>query len=232
MNDDIVPGLLKRIKQEFEVGVIDSKIIQKAIDELSKGKADFKTVNHYARELGNILSVALQKNITIDTLPNGQLHFNIIDRILNDTLKENFRLINDFSNDVESLLNQKANIHLAVKHPKISQDRIDGLVKKMLEYETFKEAQWLLGPSIVNFSQSVADDFIKTNVDFHAKTGLKPKIRRSVVGKCCDWCEQKAGTYDYPVPNDVYLRHRNCDCLVEYFPGNGRVQNSHTKTWR
>ena len=116
MNDDIVPGLLKRIRQEFEVGVVDSKIIQKAIDELSKGRADFKTVNHYARELGNILSVALQKNITVDILPNGQLHFNIIDRILNDTLKENFRLINDFSNDVESLLNQKSNIHLAVKH--------------------------------------------------------------------------------------------------------------------
>lgn len=114
----------------------------------------------------------------------------------------------------------------------MNESRVKGLIEKIVHEEYFEKASWLLGDSIENFTQSVVDDFAKQNIAFHGKSGLSPKLRRTVVGNCCDWCEQKAGLYNYPVPDDVYLRHRKCDCLVEYFPGNGKVQNSHTKQWR
>lgn len=30
---------------------------------------------------------------------------------------------------------------------------------------------------------------------------------------------------------DVYRRHQRCRCTVDYYPGDGKVQNVHTKEW-
>ena len=66
----------------------------------------------------------------------------------------------------------------------------------------------------------------------HHKLGLKPKIVRRESGDCCEWCKQVEGVYEYPnVPRDVYRRHRYCRCTVEYSPGDGKIQNVHTKKW-
>ncbi|WBW49558.1 hypothetical protein O6R05_06060 [Peptoniphilus equinus] len=80
-------------------------------------------------------------------------------------------------------------------------------------------------------SQAMVDDTIKTNVEFHHKLGLRPKIVRKEAGNCCDWCKEVVGTYEYPdeVPDNVYKRHRFCRCTVECNPGDGRLQNVHTK---
>lgn len=50
-------------------------------------------------------------------------------------------------------------------------------------------------------------------------------------GKCCKWYSSKVGTYPYS-PNmdtDVFRRHANCRCLVEYDNGSGVYQNAHSK---
>ncbi len=84
-----------------------------------------------------------------------------------------------------------------------------------------------------NSEQSVVDDTIAKNVEFHASAGLQPKIVRRYAGNGCKWCVNLAGMYDYPVKQEIYRRHDNCRCIVEYFPGDGRgVQNAHTKEWR
>jgi hypothetical protein len=81
---------------------------------------------------------------------------------------------------------------------------------------------------------SAADDFVQTNVEFHGKSGLTPKIVRIAGGNCCKWCRGLAGTYIYPdVPKSVYQRHDNCRCIVTYNPvdGKGKIQNVHSKDW-
>lgn len=88
---------------------------------------------------------------------------------------------------------------------------------------------------MVNFMQSVVDDTVKVNADFQYKAGMSPKIRRTSTGKCCEWCDKVAGVYEYKdisgKGNNVFRRHRCCRCLVEYDPGDGKVQNVHTKKW-
>ncbi len=62
--------------------------------------------------------------------------------------------------------------------------------------------------------------------------GLSPKIIRKSNGGCCDWCNKLVGTYDYSAaPGDVYRRHENCNCTVDYDPGSGKTQNVWTKAW-
>ena len=74
--------------------------------------------------------------------------------------------------------------------------------------------------------------YFKNYVNFQGRSGLTPKIIRKAERKCCDWCAQLAGEYDYPdIPDDVYRRHERCQCTVEYDPGEGRRQNVHTRQW-
>lgn len=95
-----------------------------------------------------------------------------------------------------------------------------------------KKNKWVLGESVINFSQTIVDDTIKTNAEFHYKAGLSPKIIRTSDGNCCDWCDSVVGVYKYPdVPKDVYRRHKHCQCEVNYYPGDGKYQNAHTKKW-
>ena len=86
---------------------------------------------------------------------------------------------------------------------------------------------------IENFSEHYVDESVKENADFQYETGMKPKVIRISSGHCCAWCADIAGEYEYPnVPDDVYHRHSNCDCSVDYLPGDGRRQDVWSKRWQ
>ncbi len=111
-------------------------------------------------------------------------------------------------------------------------DEINDLINKLVSYPKFNIGKYLLHDTVITQSKKIVTDSIKANAELQALSGLKPKIVRKSSGNCCKWCEEIAGTYIYPnVPDDVYRRHRGCTCTVEYFPGDGRVQNVHSKEW-
>ena len=204
--------LLERITQTFE----------KRLKNVNIKATSYEDVNDYAVALGEILTTAFNIHITENP---GE----IIEQILNDRLKENHRLITDFGRMVQDILNKQAKIGLEAQIPEVNQSRIDGLVGKITE-EGFEQSKWLLGSPVVNFNQSVVDDMVRKNAEFHFRSGMSPKIIRKEVGNCCKWCKNLVGTYKYPdVPKDVYRRHRNCRCTVEYIPKKGIRQDVHTK---
>lgn len=95
-----------------------------------------------------------------------------------------------------------------------------------------RDIEWLLDAPIVNLTESAVEKSIKTNADFQYDAGLRPRVIRRSSGYCCEWCASLEGEYEYPdVPDEVWMRHRNCTCIVEYYPGDGRKQNVHTKQW-
>lgn len=111
--------------------------------------------------------------------------------------------------------------------------RTQGFIDKISDAENVDNVKWMFSAPLQNLADSVVDSKIKTNAEWQAKAGIPARIVRRSVGKCCDWCQSLVGTYTYPddVPDDVYRRHDNCNCLVEYFPGDGKKQNVHTKAW-
>lgn len=232
MTKDIVPELLERIENEFKNKTSKSKIIKEKILALKNKNVTHKDSNEFAIEIGRILSEALQDEIRADILPDNKMYYNIGKRVLETNLKRNFNIASDYARDVQEVLNKKAKISLKAVKPEINQERIDNLVDKICEYEDFEKSKWLLGEPIINFTQSVVDDTIKTNADFQYKAGLKPKIIRKENGNCCDWCKEVVGVYEYPdVPKDVYKRHRHCTCTLDYLPGDGRKQDVWSKKW-
>lgn len=233
MVDDIVPGLLESIEKDFDTRTYNSTKLKKALKQLQENRASYKDVNDYAVEIGRILSDVFKKHVTVDKLPDGRMYFNIAERILNPTINKNYDLIIGYASDVQTQLNNGANIRIRPQVPEINQGRIDGIINKIANEADFENVKWLLEEPIINLSQSIVDEIIQANVNFHYSAGLKPKITRVVSGhKPCDWCKNLAGTYEYnEAPREIYQRHDRCRCTVEYVPGDGRRQDVWSKDW-
>lgn len=230
MNDDVLPALLEEVQDNFGQEFGKSEVVVKALKTLEAKKATYANANDFAIEVGEILSKALTTSVTADKLPDGKMYYNIAKRLLEPVLQQNHELVADYSSKVQTVLNESAKISLAAQPVELNQDRIDGFIERFSREDKFDNVKWLLGEPIVNFTQSIVDDSIKKNADFHAKAGLQPKIVRKAAGRCCKWCQSLAGSYNYPdVPKDVYRRHQNCRCTVDYKPGDGKKKNIWSK---
>ena len=231
---DIVPELLDKIQQKFTRDFNNNSNIKNIYTKINNGTATHIDVHKFAIETGKTLAGSFNQYITIESLPDGRMYYNIAERILNPTLGNNYELIDKALETVQTNLNKKAGFGLRGIRTPLNQDRIDGFIERLSLEENFEDVKWILDEPVINFSQSIVDDGIANNVDFHAKSGLTPTVTRIVTGhKPCAWCRGLAGTYEYPdVPEDVYRRHDNCRCLVEYDPGNNKKQDVWTKQWR
>lgn len=231
--NDVSIELLEKIKELFNLNYDQSKKVESALKLLEKGRATYADAQDYAIEVGEMLADALGI-ITTDKLPNGKMYYNIAQKILEPTLTNNYTLISDYSKQVQSNLNQSANIGLKSIPSELNQDRIHGIAWKVSQSDNFDDVKWLLNDPIIQFSQSVVDDTIQSNANLHYRTGRSPVIKRKVMGHACEWCMNLAGTYSYPdVPDNVYQRHRDCRCQVTYDPKDGsrKVRNVHSGRW-
>ena len=234
--EDIAPKLLKKIQDDFKNKFDNSKIIRELYRKVEQGNATYKEANEFAIEVGELLSGSFKKNLSSSVLPDGRMYYNIADRIIRDTLGNNYELVADISAKIQEILNKKAGIGIKAIKPKINEDKVRGIVDIVSGKEKYDDIAYMLGEPVVNFSQSVVNDAVRENADFQYKAGLSPKIIRTSTGKCCEWCDKLAGIYDYEAVSDtgnnVFRRHKYCRCLVEYAPGDGKRQNVHTKQWR
>lgn len=232
MVKDIVPELLELLETDFDKKTLKSEVIIESVKRLRSEQATYKDVNNFAIELGDILSETFKTNIIADILPDNRMYYNIADRLITPTMTKNHELIAGYAQDVQTLLNHQAGLGIRGQIAPLNQSRVKGIVERLSSEPDYNKIKWILDEPVKNFSQSIVDDTIKKNVEFHAKAGLGPKIVRRSAGNCCDWCNEIVGTYDYAeAPKDIYRRHRFCRCTVEYDPGDGRRQNVHTKKW-
>lgn len=233
MEHDVLPDILQEVQDRFERDFGKSEIVRNAFAALKGKKATYKTANEFAIEVGEILSKALGASLIADKLPDGKMYYNIAQRLLSDVLGRNYEIISGYTRDVQKKLNTDAKISLKVQVPELNQDRIAGIVNRLASEEKFEDVSWLFGEPIVNFSQSIIDDSIQKNAEFHYNSGLQPEIVRKSFFHCCDWCQEVQGSYKYPrVPKDVYRRHQRCRCTVDYDPKSGKVKDIWSKIWR
>ena len=231
--EDLTPELLATLQRAFQTKFRQNqklKTIQKLVD---LGDATYQQANEYAIEVGEILASVFKENLSSDNLPNGRMYYNIAKKVVEPMMVNNHVVISDNSKAIQTLLNHQAGLGIQGQEPPLNQDKIDGIITRLSREEHFDDVMWILDEPIINFSQSIIDDAIATNVDFHKKAGLNPKITRTAEGGACDWCRSVAGVFDYGnEPPDFYRRHRYCRCIVEFNPKDGRgIQDSHSKRW-
>lgn len=232
MADDIVPKLIEEITRTFQDLYQNSGTVAELLGKVQAGTATYAEAHDYSLEVSRLIGKAWAEHISSAVLPDGRMYYNISSRLLPSMLDENHALVSDYAVRVQQALNAQAGLGLRALAPTRNADRVNGLVELAANAEQYDEITGTLEAAMETFSQSVVDDTLRANVEFQGGAGLRPKIVRRAESGACKWCRALAGTYTYPdVPKDVYRRHENCRCTVEYDPGSGRRQNVHTKQW-
>lgn len=233
--EDIAPKLLEQIKNDFEKRFAKSKKLKGLYKRISDGTANYEEAHEFAIEVGEILKSVFGENISSSVLPDGRMYYNIADRVIRPMLENNYNIAAEVSAEVQTALNKSAGIGIKAVKPKMNEDKVQGIVDIVSGKENYDDIAYMLGEPVVNFTQSVVDDTVRENANFQYNAGMRPRIIRTSTGKCCDWCSNLEGTYEYPnVPKDIYRRHKNCKCMVVYNPADGKrkVQNIHSKQWQ
>lgn len=232
--EDITPGLVERITEDFRRAYDESGKIQTLLEKVRKGTATYAEAQEYSLEVSRLIGKAYSKNISSAVLPDGRMYYNIASRLIPASMDENYALVSQYAASVQKELNRNAGIGIRAQVADKSQDRIDGLVELACGAERYDDVAQKLLSAFDGFSQSVVDDTIQKNAQLHYDAGMSPKIRRKAEWRCCDWCRALEGEYDYPdVPPDVYRRHERCRCTVLYDPADGKklFQNVHSREW-
>lgn len=229
--DDIAPELLDRLRRIFLENLSDDARASELLDLLKAGKAGYEEAGEYAEAVGRALADAFS-TLTGKDLPDGKMYWNIADRVIRPLLEEDHAMVCDVTQQLQKALNEAAGIGLKPQTVPVDKDKIDGILNRLDAAQFYDDVAWILGEPVVTYSRGVVDSVLKANVDFQGKSGLAPKVIRRAPYRCCEWCSRLAGSYAYPdVPPDVYRRHANCRCVVEFDPGTGKRQNVHTKQW-
>ena len=229
--EDIGKELYEKIAAEFERTTGSDSVISGILKRISKGTAQPTDIALYAQRLGLRLRKAIESHVSADVLPNGQMYYNIAEKILRPSLSTNYELFNAVAQQIQTAVDQKQGIRIKAQRAEFPEDRIDTVISAAAE-PGIPEKTMLrrMSAPAETITQSYADDYVRANAEFRSRAGFEEYIIRRDDGDCCEWCAKLAGKYRYPdqVPEDVWHRHDNCGCTVEHVSG-GMSTNVHSK---
>lgn len=239
---DIVPELLEQIGAAFDSALERDRRYARILQRIRDGTAVMEDVHAVSVIVGETLSGALLQLLTPEAMPGGVFYWNIVERVLNTTLRGNYDLINAAAGEIQQILDAADGFGLNPVFAPFPEARATGLVRKIVE-DTVNPTRWL-GEPIVNLSESMSDDYMQENARASARAGLESKIVRKLgsfeIRKAkkrtyeipCSWCEGLAGEYLYDgdQPPEIFQRHESCRCSITFRRGR-LMQDTQTKRW-
>lgn len=218
MAADVVPALNEAIMTSYRSRMNRDARIRRVSKRIKDGTATLQDGHTYAAAAGENMSSALRSVLTPENLPDGKLYYNIADRTIKPALRETYNTVNTTAADVQKIVDRKSKIRMASVRADFPEDRIDGLIEKVVEnIDDVDGALKWIGEPIVNNVEAFFDDFVDRNAEVRVRSGMQAKITRTAESNCCPWCADKEGSWDYgDEPDDVYARHEYCRCTVTY----------------
>lgn len=228
---DIARELLEAIRREYQNNLMKDRELTKAAKKVEAGTATYIDAENYAYHAGKGMSLALQKHIAEKMDEEAVIDPGIAEQIMVSMLAENYKVVSGMTIQVQTALNQAAGLGLKALAVDFDKEMARDLAGK-LSGGPLRDTKWTLGTPVISNSQYIVDKSLKKNAAFHAKTGMRPRIIRKAEAKCCAWCSGLEGVYEYgSEPQDIYKRHANCRCTVDYKPDDGKRQNVWSKEW-
>lgn len=231
--EDIGKELCERVREVFEQRNSSNAFLVRLKDEIARGTATMRDTSLYSQTLGINLRRAIREVVTPAELPDSTLYYNIAHSILEPLLRDTYEDVNAVCAEVQRKLDDKVGIHLASQKADFPAERVRAACGSASTRDTAEHGIEVLERTSENITAAFSDDYMKANADFRSRAGLDTYIERRDDGKCCEWCSKLAGRYSYPdkAPRDIFRRHDNCGCTVEYVCSKGR-QDVWSKRWR
>lgn len=227
MSSDIGQDILSSVRADFAKALDDkSGRLGRLFRKIQDGSATMSDVSTFSVLIGQTVSSAVEKQITPDVLPDGTLYFNIAQTVLQGVLRDSHELINLAAQSVQERLDAQQGLHIKPVKPDFPEERIRDIAgaasTASMNKNEGKEERRLTSP-VENVVQSFYSDYVRENADLRSKAGLNAYIIRRTSGRCCPWCSGLAGRYRYDdAPSDIYARHDNCTCTVDFVTNNYR----------
>lgn len=223
------------MERSFRENLQNNNRISELRKALEAGTATYSEADMYAVEVGQALAKAFHDNVSSSGLPDGKMYYNIASRVIPPPLRTSYEDIAEYAKAMQRGMNERARLGIKAQSAAYNEDREKGLIERACGADQYDDIRKSFEEDLVNFDQAVVTDTLHANAEFQYQAGLSPVIRRTANGGCCGWCAKLAGTYPYEdvrdTGNDVYRRHRACRCKVAFDPGDGKVQDVHTKRW-
>lgn len=214
--------ILKKIIRLYGVKTENIRMTQVIESKLKKHTATYADAQNYAQAIGKALTEVFREYLP-EALTDGKLYRAAAEVLMQQPMVRASRDIDKVAGAIQAEINENAGIGINPIIPEVNQDQIDGIITGICNAESFDAGRKVLFDQVENFMEGHVDDFVRENADFQYQAGLDPKVIRTAAGKCCKWCSNLAGTYKYEDVkdrgNDVWRRHRNCHCVIEYDPG-------------
>jgi hypothetical protein len=200
---DVKNEIYSAIQSDYRANVLLGKLQEKG--------AGYKEAHAYAIRVGTVTGNVLKK-YQPDDISGWDL-----ESLIPGCLGLNHNMVAAACTEAQKNLNAKARIGIRPQVPEFDGNRAFGLVETVRKRG---EIGQLFYDQLTNFDQNVVDQAIRDNGEIQSDAGLSPKIVRTAEANCCKWCDALAGTYDYAdvsdTGNEVWQRHDNCRCLIEY----------------
>ena len=214
--------ILKKIIRRYGVKTENVRLTQVIESKLKKHTATYADAQNYAQAIGKALTEVFREYLP-EALTDGKLYRAAAEVLMQQPMVRASRDIDKVAGAIQAEINENAGLGINPIVPEVNQDQIDGIITGICNAESFDAGKEVLFDQVENFMEGHVDDFVRENADFQYQAGLDPKVIRTAAGKCCKWCSNLAGTYKYEDVkdrgNDVWRRHRNCHCVIEYDPG-------------
>lgn len=193
-------------------------LIRSLYRRVADGKATYAEVQTFAQRASVICSEVL-----MDYAPEADFA-EWARELVTPSLTQMHGLIDDVAQQVQTHLNRVAELGIKAQSVPVDAERIGGIASALEAAEDTAQAESLLRRTSENYARHVGDEAVRRNAAFQSRAGLKPTIRRTSAAKCCAWCAEVAGTYDYAdvsqQGDNVWRRHLDCRCLITYIaPG-------------
>ena len=205
--DDIREPLIEAIQN-------DRKATQ--LYELIQNKTGtYNTASEYAIRVGECLARILRQNAPFESIAEWDL-----ENLIPQSLGMDHEYVVQACAQVQLALNADAGLGINYVPPIFDGNRAYGLVAELRNNPEFVNVERTFYDQIVNFSQNVVDESIRTNATVLSNAGVQSKIVRHPEVGACAWCRAVAGTYEYAdvrrTGNDVWRRHENCRCTIDF----------------
>ena len=209
----------------------DSKV-RELYGKIRQGNATHKDALRFAERVGQLAAGTFRENTSEEMFGSAEMRKEMVDSIMG-LLRLDHEIVTEVTTIVQENLNKQAGIGLKAVEPKMDLERAQGLSQYVAEQENRDKAAAKMDSGAVNFSQHTVDEHLKQNARFQWKAGMSPKILRTAEAGACKWCKALAGVYDYgdvkDTGNDVFRRHENCNCVVEYIADGKKAQDVWSK---
>ena len=205
--DDIREPLIEAIRNDRKA---------RQLYELIQNKTGtYNTASEYAIRVGECLAKILRQNAPFENIAEWDL-----ENLIPQALGLDHEYVEQACAQVQLALNADAGLGINYIPPMFDGNRAYGLVAELRNNPEFVNIERTFYDQIVNFSQNVVDESIRTNATVLSNAGVQSKIVRHPEVGACAWCRAVAGTYEYAdvrrTMNDVWRRHENCRCTIDF----------------